>query len=77
MTGMDERKDQYEETFISLEKIINRIFKAIGWLAERTLTVKDYKEFADEFSEPEKQKPQLDELLKMLKQKEKKDEQEG
>ena len=74
---MDERKDQYEETFKSLEKIINRIFKAIGWLAERTLTVKDYKEFADEFSEPEKQKPQLDELLKMLKQKEKKDEQEG
>lgn len=59
---MDERKDPYERAFKDIEKILNKIFKMVVWLAERTLTTKDYKEFADEFSEPEKQKPQIDEL---------------
>lgn len=52
-------KDPYKDAFDSIVKAINTNIKMIAWIAERTLSVKDYKEFADEFSQKTNDKDKL------------------
>lgn len=44
-------KDPYENIWKEITKRFDLIIKMITWIAERTLSVKDYKEFVDEFIE--------------------------
>lgn len=64
---MDERKDPYERTFKDIVEYINQVVDMVLWIAKRTLTVKDYTEFYEEFSEKERKTPS-DELIGMLKE---------
>lgn len=43
--------DPYEKAWESIGKALSTQSKMILWIAERTLSVKDYKEFIDEFTE--------------------------
>lgn len=42
--------DPYEKAWESIGKALSAQSKMVLWIAERTLSVKDYKEFVDEFS---------------------------
>ena len=44
-------KDTYEKVWEEIRKGFNLNIEMIKWIAERTLSVKDYKEFIDEFAE--------------------------
>ena len=49
--GEVEMKDPYEKVWEEIRKGFEQNIKMIQWIAERTLSVKDYKEFIDEFAE--------------------------
>ena len=44
-------KDPYEKVWEEIRKGFALNIKMIKWIAERTLSVKDYQEFIDEFTE--------------------------
>ena len=44
-------KDPYENVWKEIIKEFKLTVKMIIWIAERTLSVKDYQEFIDEFTE--------------------------
>ena len=44
-------KDPYEKVWEEIRKGFDLNLKMIKWIAERTLSVKDYQEFIDEFTE--------------------------
>jgi len=44
-------KDPYEKVWKEIRKGFDLNLKMIKWIAERTLSVKDYQEFIDEFTE--------------------------
>lgn len=54
-------KDPYKIAWKSIEKALSIQSKMILWIAERTLSVKDYKDFIDEFAK--KPEDNHDELL--------------
>ncbi len=56
--------DPYEKAWETIGEALSTQSKMILWIAERTLSVKDYKEFIDEFTK--KPKDDLDELLDYL-----------
>ena len=58
--------DPYEKTWESIAKVLSEQSKMILWIAERTLSVKEYKELVDEFSKkPEDNHDELfDSILK-------------
>lgn len=43
-------KDQYEEVWDAIGKALSQHAKMILWIAERTLSIKEYKEFIDTFA---------------------------
>ena len=55
--------DPYEKAWESIGNALSTKSKMILWIAERTLSVKDYKEFLDEFT---KKPDNHDELLDFL-----------
>ena len=57
-------KDPYKDVFDSIVEALNAQIKMITWIAERTLSVKDYKEFVDEFAK--KPKDNHDELIDFI-----------
>ncbi len=57
-------KDPYEKAWKSIEKALSTQSKMILWIAERTLSVKDYKEFYDEFTK--KPENNHDELIDFI-----------
>ena len=61
-----EMNNFYKEAFENIAKSFKKLSDMIIWLAERTLSAKDYKEFAHQFSEkkPDDTKAILKELLK-------------
>lgn len=56
-------KDPYAEVWEEITKAFNKQSKMIVELAARTLSVKDYKEFVDEFSKKADNKDDLIEDL--------------
>ena len=48
---MKRMKDPYEKIWEEIGKGFELTIKMIKWIAERTLSAKDYKEFVDEFTE--------------------------
>ena len=54
-------KDQYKKTWESIGKAISTQSKMLLWIAERTLSAKDFNEFVDEFAK--KPEDNHDELL--------------
>jgi hypothetical protein len=60
-------KDPYEEVWKNIIESFNAQSKAILWIAERTLSAKDFKEFVDEFAK--KPKDDHDELLDFIRKK--------
>lgn len=56
-------KDPYEKVLDEIGKALTSYSKMILWIAERTLSVKDYKEFIDEFT---KKDGHYDELIDFL-----------
>ena len=42
--------DPYKEVFEAISKTLQKLSNMIVWIAKRTLSVKEYEEFADEFS---------------------------
>jgi len=56
--------DPYEKTWESIEKVLSKQTKMILWIAERTLSVKEFKEFSDEFGK--KPEGNHDEVLKFI-----------
>lgn len=48
--GEMEMKNPYQKPFDDVAKALATQTKMIAWIAERTLSVKDYKEFIDEFA---------------------------
>lgn len=42
--------DPYEKAWESIGKALSTQSKMVLWIAERTLSAKDFKEFADEFA---------------------------
>lgn len=53
-------KDPYEKAFKTIGEAFSTQSKIILWIAERTLSAKDFKEFVDEFAK--KPKVNYDEL---------------
>lgn len=43
-------KDPYEKAWESIGKALSTQSKMVLWIAERTLSAKDFKEFVDEFA---------------------------
>lgn len=43
--------DPYKEVFEAISKTLQKLSNMIVWIAKRTLSVKEYEEFADEFSQ--------------------------
>ena len=60
--------DPYEKAWESIGKALSAQSKMVLWIAERTLSAKDFKEFVDEFAK--KPKDKYDELLDYLIRKE-------
>lgn len=58
--------DPYEKVWEEIRKGFDLNIKMIKWIAERTMSVKDYKEFIDEFTEKH---DNHDELLDFLRKK--------
>ena len=56
--------DPYEKTWESIGKLLSTQSKMILFVAERTLSAKDFKEFVDEFAK--KPEDNHDELLDFL-----------
>ena len=56
--------DPYKKVWESIEKALSTQSKMVLWIAERTLSAKDFKEFIDEFAE--KPKDKHDELLDFM-----------
>jgi len=59
--------DPYEKVWDSIAAAFKSHTKAIIWIAERTLSAKDYKEFVDEFVK--KPKDDHDDLLDFIRKK--------
>ena len=57
-------KDPYEKAWESIGKALSTQSKMVLWIAERTLSAKDFKEFVDEFSK--KSEDNRDELIDFL-----------
>ena len=57
-------KDPYEKVWEEIRKGFKLIIEMIKWIAERILSVKDYKEFIDEFAK--KPEDNHDELLDFI-----------
>ena len=57
-------KDPYEKAWEAIEKALSTQSKMVLWIAERTLSAKDFKEFVDEFAK--KPKDNHDELLDFI-----------
>ena len=59
-------KDPYEKVWENISKSLTKLGNMIVWLAKRTLSVKEYMEFADEFTEKKNDDMEsiLTELLK-------------
>ena len=53
--------DPYEKAWEAIEKALTAQSRMILWIAERTLSAKDFKEFVDEFAK--KPKDNHDEML--------------
>ena len=60
--------DPYEKAWESIGKALSEQSKMVLWIAERTLSAKDFKEFVDEFAK--KPKDKYDELSDHLIRKE-------
>ena len=60
-----------KEMFDSIAKAIVKLSNMICWLAERTLSVKDFKDFIDAFpaEESKRDKPDLTEIMNELRSK--------
>jgi hypothetical protein len=56
-----EMNDPYEKAWEAIWEALSIQSKMVRWIAERTLSAKDFKEFADEFAK--KPKVNHDELL--------------
>lgn len=56
--------DPYEKAWESIGKALSTQSKMVLWIAERTLSAKDFKEFVDEFAK--KPEDNHDELLDFL-----------
>ena len=56
--------DPYEKTWESIGKALSTQSKMVLWIAERTLSAKDFKEFVDEFAK--KPEDNHDELLDFI-----------
>jgi len=56
--------DPYKQVFESISEAIKKHTEMIVWIAERTLSVKEYKEFIDEF---ENKRDDKREILKFVK----------
>ena len=56
--------DPYKIVFDEIAKAIQKQTKMIAWLAERTMSVKDYLEFTEEF----KKKKEDDDIISCLKE---------
>ena len=56
--------DPYEKAWESIGNALSTQSKMVLWIAERTLSAKDFKEFVDEFAK--KQKDNDDELLDFI-----------
>ena len=55
---MKRMNDPYEKSWEAISKALSTQSKMILWIAERTLSVKDYKDFIDEFAKkPEDKQP--------------------
>lgn len=44
-------KDPYEKVWENIGKSLTKLSNMINWLAKQTLSVKEYMEFVDEFTE--------------------------
>ena len=56
--------DPYEKAWESIEKALSAQSKMMLWIAERTLSAKEFKDFIDEFTE--KPEDNHDELLDFI-----------
>ena len=56
--------DPYRKLFESINKALTKLSNMIVWLAKRTLSVKDFMDFVDEFEEKQSNNKIIDELLK-------------
>ena len=45
-------KDATEKLFEDIEKVLTKLGNMIVWIAQRTLTNKEFREFCDKFVEP-------------------------
>ena len=61
-------KDPYEKVWKSIGEVLSTQSKMVFWIAERTLSAKEFQEFIDEFAK--KPEDNHDELLKILNQRE-------
>lgn len=59
-------KDPYEKAWEAIEKALTAQSKMVLWIAERTLSAKDFKEFVDEFAK--RPEDNHDELLDFLRE---------
>lgn len=59
-------KDPYEKVWNQIVEAFTKQNKMFLWIAERTLSAKDYKEFIEEFT---KKKDNHDELIDFIKNK--------
>ena len=62
--GEVEVTDQYKKAWESIRKALSEQSRMILWIAERTLSAKEFKEFVDEFAK--KPEDNHDELLDFL-----------
>jgi len=58
--------DPYENAWESIGKALSTQSKMVLWIAERTLSAKDFKEFVDEFAK--KPKDNHDELINFIRE---------
>ena len=63
--------DPYEKVWQDIGKALKTLSNMIAWLAKRTLSVKDYMDFADEFAE--KKADSMEDLLTEMLKKDKED----
>ena len=51
-------KDPYAEVWDEIAKAFHKQGKMINWIAERTLSLKEYREFSDEFKRHDEPDPE-------------------
>ena len=56
--------DPYKKTWESIGKALSAQSKMILWIAERTLSAKEFKEFVDEFTEKHDNHDELFDFLR-------------